>query len=44
MTGRMMGYGTMIIESAGQIQALKPDRLHARPEEIYEALTRADLR
>jgi uncharacterized membrane protein YdbT with pleckstrin-like domain len=39
MTGRLMGYGTMIIESAGQIQALNRIDYMPRPEEIYEALT-----
>jgi hypothetical protein len=38
MTGRMMGYGTMIIESAGQIQALNRIDFMPQPEEIYEAL------
>jgi uncharacterized membrane protein YdbT with pleckstrin-like domain len=39
LTGRMMGYGTMVIESAGQIQALNRIDFMPRPEEIYEALT-----
>jgi hypothetical protein len=34
----MMGYGTMIIESAGQIQALNRIDFMPQPEEIYEAL------
>jgi PH (Pleckstrin Homology) domain-containing protein len=38
MSGRMMGYGTMIIESAGQIQALNRIDFMPQPEEIYEAL------
>jgi hypothetical protein len=38
MAGRMMGYGTMRIESAGQIQALERIDFMPRPEEIYEAL------
>ncbi|MGH3564607.1 MAG: PH domain-containing protein [Pseudonocardia sp.] len=37
--GRMFGYGTMIVESAGQIQALNKIRYMPRPEEIYEALS-----
>ncbi|MGH3616245.1 MAG: PH domain-containing protein [Pseudonocardia sp.] len=37
--GRMLGYGTMIVESAGQIQALNQIRYMPRPEEIYEALS-----
>ncbi|MBO0848773.1 MAG: PH domain-containing protein [Pseudonocardia sp.] len=39
MAGRLMGYGTMRIESAGQIQALEKIEYMPRPEEIYEALT-----
>lgn len=37
--GRMLGYGTMILEWAGQIQG--PERIDymPRPEEMYEALT-----
>lgn len=38
MTARIMGYGTMIIESAGQIQALNKIEFMPQPEEIYEAL------
>ena len=38
-TGRLMGYGTMVIESAGQIQALNEIDFMPQPEEIYEALT-----
>jgi len=37
--GRLMGYGTLIVESAGQIQALNKIRYMPRPEEIYEALS-----
>ncbi len=37
--GRMFGYGTMIVESAGQIQALNKITYMPRPEEIYEALS-----
>ncbi|HVL85225.1 MAG TPA: PH domain-containing protein [Pseudonocardia sp.] len=37
--GRMLGYGTMIVESAGQIQALNRITYMPRPEEIYEALS-----
>jgi uncharacterized membrane protein YdbT with pleckstrin-like domain len=39
LTGRMFGYGTMVIESAGQIQALNRIDYMPQPEEIYEALT-----
>ena len=39
LTGRMFGYGTMIVESAGQIQALNRIEYMPRPEEIYEALS-----
>ena len=37
--GRMLGYGTMVVESAGQIQALNKIDYMPRPEEIYEALS-----
>jgi len=37
--GRMFGYGTVIVESAGQIQALNKIRYMPQPEEIYEALS-----
>lgn len=39
LTGRMLGYGTMVVESAGQIQALNEIDFMPRPEEIYEALS-----
>lgn len=37
--GRVLGYGTLIVESAGQIQALNKIRYIPRPDEIYEALS-----
>jgi uncharacterized membrane protein YdbT with pleckstrin-like domain len=37
--GRMLGYGTLVVESAGQIQALNKIDYMPRPEEIYEALS-----
>jgi uncharacterized membrane protein YdbT with pleckstrin-like domain len=37
--GRLLGYGTLIVESAGQIQALNKIKYMPRPEEIYEALS-----
>jgi uncharacterized membrane protein YdbT with pleckstrin-like domain len=37
--GSILGYGTLIVESAGQIQALNRIRYMPRPEEIYEALS-----
>ena len=37
--GRLLGYGTLIVESAGQIQALNEIKYIPRPEEIYEALS-----
>jgi uncharacterized membrane protein YdbT with pleckstrin-like domain len=37
--GRFLGYGTLIVESAGQIQALNRIDYMPRPEEIYEALS-----
>jgi uncharacterized membrane protein YdbT with pleckstrin-like domain len=39
LTGRILGYGTLIVESAGQIQALNKISYMPRPEEIYEALS-----
>ncbi|MGQ0483395.1 MAG: PH domain-containing protein [Pseudonocardia sp.] len=39
ITGRMLGYGTMIVESAGQIQALNRIDYLPEPDEIEEALT-----
>ena len=37
--GRLLGYGTLIVESAGQIQALNRIDFMPRPEEVYEALS-----
>ena len=37
--GRLLGYGTLIVESAGQIQALNSIDYMPRPEEVYEALS-----
>ncbi|ANY05943.1 PH domain-containing protein [Pseudonocardia sp. HH130630-07] len=39
LSGRLLGYGTMVVESAGQIQALNRIDFMPRPEEIYEALS-----
>jgi len=39
LNGRMFGYGTLIVESAGQIQALNRIDYVSRPEEVYEALS-----
>jgi uncharacterized membrane protein YdbT with pleckstrin-like domain len=39
LNGRMLGYGTIVVESAGQIQALNRIDYMPRPEEIYEALS-----
>lgn len=38
LRGRLLGYGTLIVESAGQIQALNRIDYIPRPEEVYEAL------
>jgi hypothetical protein len=38
-TGRLMGYGHMRFESAGQKQGLENIMFAPQPEEIYEALT-----
>ena len=38
-TGRMLGYGTLIVESAGQIQALNRVEFLPRPELVYDAIS-----
>ncbi|MEC3979262.1 PH domain-containing protein [Amycolatopsis sp. H20-H5] len=38
-TGRLMGYGTMVVESAGQIQALNKIDYLPRPEEFYDTIS-----
>jgi uncharacterized membrane protein YdbT with pleckstrin-like domain len=37
--GRLLGYGSLVVESAGQIQALNKIDYMPRPEEVYEALS-----
>ncbi len=37
--GRMMGYGTLIVESAGQIQALNQVEYLPNPEVVYDAIS-----
>ncbi|WP_329071768.1 PH domain-containing protein [Amycolatopsis sp. NBC_01480] len=37
--GRMLGYGTMVVESAGQIQALNKIDYLPRPEEFYDTIS-----
>jgi len=37
--GRMLGYGTVIVESAGQNQAFERIKFVPRPEEVYEAIS-----
>ena len=39
LRGRLLGYGTVFVESAGQIQALNRIDYIPRPEEVYEALS-----
>jgi membrane protein YdbS with pleckstrin-like domain len=39
MFGRMLGYGTLILESAGQIQALNKIEFLPRPEEVFDAIS-----
>lgn len=39
LNGRLLGYGTMVIESAGQIQALNRIDFLPDPEEVYEAIS-----
>ncbi|GLZ43564.1 PH domain-containing protein [Actinokineospora sp. NBRC 105648] len=38
-TGRVFGYGTMVVESAGQIQALNNIEYLPRPEQVYDAIS-----
>jgi uncharacterized membrane protein YdbT with pleckstrin-like domain len=37
--GRMLGYGTLVVESAGQIQALNQIKFVPRPEEVFDAIS-----
>jgi uncharacterized membrane protein YdbT with pleckstrin-like domain len=37
--GRLLGYGTVIVESAGQIQALNNIDFIPRPEEFYDSIS-----
>ncbi|HEY3259054.1 MAG TPA: PH domain-containing protein [Pseudonocardiaceae bacterium] len=37
--GRMFGYGTLVLESAGQIQALNRIEFLPRPEEVFDAIS-----
>lgn len=37
--GRLLGYGTVVVESAGQIQAFNRITHLPRPEEIYDAIS-----
>jgi len=37
--GRLLGYGTMVVESAGQIQALNRIDYLPRPEEFYDTIS-----
>jgi uncharacterized membrane protein YdbT with pleckstrin-like domain len=39
LNGRMLGYGSIVVESAGQVQGLDRIDYMPRPEEIYEALS-----
>jgi uncharacterized membrane protein YdbT with pleckstrin-like domain len=39
LDGRMLGYGTLMVESAGQDQAFREIHFIPQPEEIYEALS-----
>lgn len=39
LAGRMLGYGTMIVESAGQIQALNNIDYLPRAEQVYDAIS-----
>jgi uncharacterized membrane protein YdbT with pleckstrin-like domain len=37
--GRMFGYGTLVVESAGQIQALNRIEFLPNPEQVYDAIS-----
>jgi membrane protein YdbS with pleckstrin-like domain len=37
--GRMFGFGTLVVESAGQIQALNKIEFLPNPEEVYDAIS-----
>ncbi|WP_197321391.1 PH domain-containing protein [Saccharomonospora sp. NB11] len=37
--GRILGYGTMVVESAGQIQALNRIEYLPKPEEFYDTIS-----
>ena len=39
LRGRLLGYGTVFVESAGQIQAFSRIDYIPRPEEVYDALS-----
>jgi uncharacterized membrane protein YdbT with pleckstrin-like domain len=39
VAGRLLGYGTLIVESAGQIQALNKIEYLPKPEEVYDAIS-----
>jgi uncharacterized membrane protein YdbT with pleckstrin-like domain len=39
VAGRLLGYGTVIVESAGQNQAFEKIKYVPRPEEVYEAIS-----
>jgi len=39
MTGRLFGYGTVVVESAGQIQAFNRIDYLPQPERVYDAIS-----
>jgi membrane protein YdbS with pleckstrin-like domain len=39
LLGRILGYGTLVVESAGQIQALNQITFVPQPEEVYDAIS-----
>lgn len=39
VNGRMLGYGTLIVESAGQIQALNKIEYLPKPEQVFDAIS-----
>ncbi len=39
LTGLVLGFGTLVVESAGQVQALNEIPFLPRPEEVYDAIS-----
>lgn len=39
LIGLMLGFGTLVVESAGQVQALERITYLPQPEEVYDAIS-----